>query len=83
MKNSSETQHHRSETKKKEEQKMEGIAACRVQAGSREWNSSRMKQWNNSRNSAKIRYAGIFAIIAKFTVHSGNFNFCYAQLFSL
>ena len=35
-------------------------------------------------NSAKIRYAGIFAIIAKITVHSENnvhsesFNFCYA-----
>ena len=44
MKNSSQTQHHRSETKKKEEQKMEEIAGCRVQAGSREQgNSSRWK----------------------------------------
>ena len=34
-------------------------------------------------NSAKIRYAGIFAIIEKITVHSENFNFRYAQLFSL
>ena len=34
-------------------------------------------------NSAKIRYAGIFAIIAKITVHSENFNFLYAQLFYL
>ena len=34
-------------------------------------------------NSAKIRYAGIFAIIAKMNVHSENFNFHYAQLFSL
>ena len=32
-------------------------------------------------NSAKIRYAGIFAIITKITVHSENFNFRYAQLF--
>ena len=44
MKNSSQTQHHRSETKKKEEQKIEEIAGCRMQAGSREqWNSSRRK----------------------------------------
>ena len=34
-------------------------------------------------NSAKIRYAGIFAIIAKITMHRENFNFRYAQLFSL
>ena len=34
-------------------------------------------------NSAKIRYAGIFAIIAKITMYSKNFNFRYAQLFSL
>ena len=34
-------------------------------------------------NSAKIHYAGIFAIIAKITVRSENFNFRYAQLFSL
>ena len=34
-------------------------------------------------NSAKIRYAGIFAIIAKITVHRKNFNFLYARLFSL
>ena len=44
MKNSSQTQHHRSETKKKEEKKMEEIAGCRVQAGSMEQgNSSRWK----------------------------------------
>ena len=42
MKNSSQTQYHRSDTKKKEEQKMEEIAGCRMQAGS--WNSSRRKQ---------------------------------------
>ena len=34
-------------------------------------------------NSVKIRYVRIFAIIAKITVHSENFNFRYAQLFSL
>ena len=44
MKNSSQTQHHRSETKKKEEQKIEEIAGCRMQAESMEqWNSSRRK----------------------------------------
>ena len=68
MKNSSQTQHHRSETKKKEEQKMEEISGCRVQAGSREQNSSRRKQnqWNSDEQEAKICYAGIFAIIANF-----------------
>ena len=30
-------------------------------------------------SEAKIRYAGIFAIIAKITVHRENFNFRYAQ----
>ena len=85
MKNSSQTEHHRSETKKKEEQKMEKISGCRVQAGSREQNSSRRKQnqWNSDEQEAKIRYAGIFAIIAKIIVHSENFNFRYAQCFSL
>ena len=51
MKNSSQTQHRKSETKMKEEQKIEEIArwrmqeeGCRMQAGSREqWNSSRRK----------------------------------------
>ena len=51
MKNLSQTQHHRSETKKREEQKIEEIArwrmqeaGCRMQAESREqWNSSRRK----------------------------------------
>ena len=44
MKNLSQTQHHRSETKKKEEKKMEEIAGCSVKAGSREQNSSCRKQ---------------------------------------
>ena len=71
MKNSSQTQHHRSETKRKEEQKIEEIrkkedAGCRLEAGT---NGTVM----NSED--KIRYAGIFAMIAKSTVHSENFNF--------
>ena len=74
MKNSSQTQHHRSETKKKEEQKMEEISGCRVQARSREQNSSRRKQnqWNSDEQEAKIRYARIFPIMAKINVHSEN-----------
>ena len=32
-------------------------------------------------NEAKILYAGIFAMIAKSTVHSENFNFHYACIF--
>ena len=45
MKNSSQTQHHRSETEKKEEPKIEEIARCRMQVGSREqWNSNRRMQ---------------------------------------
>ena len=32
-------------------------------------------------SEAKIRYAGIFAMIAKSTVHSENFNFRYACIF--
>ena len=49
MKNSSQTQHHRLQTKKKEEHKMEEISGCRVQDGSREQNSSPRKQnkWNS------------------------------------
>ena len=52
-------------------------------AGSREQNSSRRKQnqWNSDEQEAKIRYARIFAIIAKITVHSENFNFRYAKNF--
>ena len=51
-----------------------------------------MKKWNSAvgivaagtngtvmNSEAKIRYAGIFEIIAKITVHSENFNFLYAQ----
>ena len=51
-----------------------------------------MKKWNSAveivavgtngtvmNSEAKIHYAGIFAIIAKITVHSKNFNFRYAQ----
>ena len=51
-----------------------------------------MKKWNSAvgivaagtngtvmNSEAKIRYAGIFAIIEKITVHSENFNFRYAQ----
>ena len=53
MKNSSQTQHHRSETKKKEEPKIEEIAGCRMQAGSREqWNSSRRMQHRGTVNFA-------------------------------
>ena len=76
MKNSSQTQHHRSKTKRKEEQKIEEIrkkkkdAGCRLEART---NGTVMN------SEAKIRYAGIFAIIAKITVHSENFNFRYAQ----
>ena len=53
-----------------------------------------MKKWNSAmelvaaetngtviNSEAKIRYAGIFAIIAKSTVHSENFNFRYACIF--
>ena len=77
MKNSSQTQHHRSETKRKEEQKIEEIrkkkdAGCRLEAGT---NGIVMN------SEAKIRYVGIFAIIAKITVHSENFNFRYACIF--
>ena len=75
MKNSSQTQHHRSETKRKEEQKIEEIrkkedAGCRLEVGT---NGTVMN------SEAKIRYAGIFAIIEKITVHIENFNFRYAQ----
>ena len=54
-------------------------------SGSREQNNScrKQNQWNSDEQEAKIRYAGIFAIIAKITVHSKNFNFLYAQCFSL
>ena len=53
MKNSSQTQHHRLETKKKEEHKIEEIAGCRMQAGSREqWNSSRRMQCRGTVNFA-------------------------------
>ena len=53
MKNSSQTQHHRSETKRKEEHKIEEIrkkedAGCRLEAGS---NVTVMN------SEAKIRYA--------------------------
>ena len=74
MKNSSQTQHHRSEAKRKEEQKIE-----ENEAGS----NGTVAREELCLNSAKIRCAGIFAIIAKITVHSKNFNFRYAQLFSL
>ena len=95
MKNSSQTQHHRSETKKKEEQEMEEIAGCRVQAGSREQgNSSRWKPmeqdaeqlislWHseNFEILAKFRYGHILAMIAKIRYHSENSNFRYACYF--
>ena len=75
MKNSSQTQHHRSETKRKEEQKIEEIrkkkkedAGCRMQEAGSQWNSSRR---SNPR---------IFAMIAKISLglrklhnHSENF----------
>ena len=50
MKNSSQTQHHRSETKRKEEQKIEEIrkkkedAGCRIQEAGSQWNSSRRSE---------------------------------------
>ena len=60
------------------------------QAGNEEFQS--MKKWNSivgivaagtngtkMNSEAKIRYAGIFAIIVKITVHSENINFRYAQ----
>ena len=54
MKNLSKTQHHRSKTKKKEEQKIKEIPGCRVQARSREqWNSSRRKPMEFRYNSDK------------------------------
>ena len=64
---------------------MEEISGCRVQAGSREQNSScrKQNQCNSDEQEAKIHYAGIFAIIAKITVHRENFNFRYSQCFSL
>ena len=52
-----------------------------------------MKKWNSAvgivagtngtvmNSEAKIRYAGIFAIIEKITVHSEKFNFRYACIF--
>ena len=59
------------------------------QAGNEEFQS--MKKWNSvvgivaigtngtvMNSEAKIRYAGIFAIIVKITMHSENFNFRYA-----
>ena len=49
MKNSSQTQHHRSKTKKKEEQKIEEIAGCKLEAGSnRTVVAGRMEQCVNS-----------------------------------
>ena len=59
MKNSSQTQHHRLETKRKEEQKIEEIrkkkrmqdvgcrmkdAGCRMQEAGSQWNSSRRSE---------------------------------------
>ena len=56
MKNSSQTQHHRSETKRKEDQKIEEIrkkedagcrmqdAGCRMQEAGSQWNSSRRSE---------------------------------------
>ena len=62
------------------------------QAGNEEFQS--MKKWNSAvgivaagtngttmNSEAKIQYVGIFAIIAKITVHSENFNFLYACIF--
>ena len=66
MKNSSQTQHHRSETKKKEEQKIKEISGCRLEAGSNETvEAGRMEQYLNSdfRNGSKN-----FAIPAKFSL---------------
>ena len=60
------------------------------QSGNKEFQS--MKKWNSvvgivaagtngtvMNSEAKIRYAGIFAIIAKINVHREIFNFRYAQ----
>ena len=66
MKNSSQTQHHRSETKRKEEQKIEEIRkkrGCRMQEAGSQWNSSRM-----SENSEFRRDCENFAILAKFSL---------------
>ena len=62
------------------------------QAGNEEFQS--MKKWKSAvgivaagtngtvmNSEAKIRYTGIFAMIAKSTVHSENFNFLYACIF--
>ena len=76
MKNSSQTQHHRSETKRKEEQKIEEIRkkrGCRMQdAGCR-------KQGANGTVAAGVRtvnFAGIAKFsqgLRKFRNHSENF----------
>ena len=89
MKNSNKTQHHRSETKKKEEQKMEGIAGCRVQAGSREQGNS--SHWNSSRRmqNSEFRYgiAKILQGLRKFRNHSENFailvKFSFGHIFAM
>ena len=63
MKNSSQTQHHRSKTKRKEEHKIE-----EKEAGS----SGNNSQWNSAGNFATL---GDFAMIANFRYHSEK---CYA-----
>ena len=68
MKNSSQTQHHISETKRKEEQKLEEIrkkedAGCRMQEAGSQWNSSR-----KSENSEFRWDCENFAILAKFSL---------------
>ena len=58
MKNSSQTQHHRSETKRKEEQKIEEKKA---------WSSGNSSQWNSAGNFSTL---GDFAMIANFRYDS-------------
>ena len=77
MKNSSQTQHHRSETKKKEEQKIEEIAGCRLEARSNGTVAAgRMEQCPNNdfRNgSENFAICHIFAMIAKIRYHSESY----------
>ena len=83
MKNSSQTQHHRSETKKKEEQKIKEMAGCRLEAGSNGTVvAGRIEQCLNSdfRNGsenfaipAKFSLCHIFSMIAKIRYHSESY----------
>ena len=76
MKNSSQTQHHRSETKKKEEQKMGEIAGCRLEAGTVAAGSRNSEfRYGIAKNfviPAKFLLCHIFDLIAKIRYHSEN-----------